>query len=77
MREAVEFKRQGVQAGVSDLILLHDGKAFALELKADKGRLSEAQREFMDAFNNAGGFATSATGIDQAVKVLQAWSLIR
>ena len=77
MREAVELKRQGVQAGVSDLILLHDGKAFALELKAENGRLSEAQREFMDAFNNAGGFATCAVGIDQAVKVLETWSLIR
>ena len=77
MREAAEFKRQGVLAGVSDLILLHDGNFFALELKADKGRLSEAQREFLDGVNDAGGYSAYAVGVDQALKVLEAWELIR
>ena len=75
--QAIRNKDLGVRAGVSDLILLHDGKAFALELKAEKGHLSEAQREFIDEWNNAGGYATCAVGIDQAVKVLETWSLIR
>lgn len=76
-QRGAEWKRQGVLAGVSDLILLHDGKAFALELKAGKGRLSEAQREFMDRWNESGGYAAWASGIDGAVKVLKAWELIR
>jgi hypothetical protein len=76
-RQGVEWKRQGVLAGVSDLILLHDGNAFALELKADNGRLSEAQREFLDAFNNAGGYSAYAVGVDRAIECLKAWGLIR
>lgn len=76
-RQGAEFKRQGVLAGVSDLILLYDGKAFALELKAGKNGPTVAQGAFIDAFNNSGGYAAWASGVDAAVKVLQAWSLIR
>ena len=36
--EAAIFNGLGVRAGVADLILLHDGKAFALELKTERGR---------------------------------------
>ena len=77
LREAAEFKRQGVLAGVSDLFLLHDGNFFALELKSDKGRLSEAQREFLDGVNDAGGYSAYAVGVDRAIEILKAWELIR
>ena len=75
--EAAIFKGQGVKRGVCDICCLHDSKFFALELKAEGGRLTEEQREYMDAVNNAGGYATCAVGIDQAVKALKDWSLIR
>jgi hypothetical protein len=35
--EAAIFKSLGVRAGVADLLLLHDGQFFALELKAPAG----------------------------------------
>ena len=62
---AVNLKRNGVRAGVSDLIFLHLGRAFALELKADtnKNRPSEEQMQFISDFNAAGGFACSAKGL--------------
>jgi len=33
--EAKAFKGLGVKAGVPDLILIHDGRTYGLELKAD------------------------------------------
>lgn len=41
--EAVNLKRQGVKAGVPDVVIVHKGKALGLELKAEGGRLSDAQ----------------------------------
>jgi hypothetical protein len=75
--QALRFKELGVRAGVSDLILLHRGRMFALELKTESGRPTEAQMEFVSNVNSAGGFATIASGIDQALKVLKTWGLVR
>lgn len=75
--EAVRLKRMGVRAGVADLILLHGGNAFALELKAEEGRLSEAQDEFLADFRAAGGFAWAAFGLDNAIKILESWQLVK
>src|SRR5262249_42252050 len=55
IREAARFKRMGVLAGASDLLLWHNGNSFALELKAAGGRLSDTQLEFLARFNDAGG----------------------
>ena len=75
-REAANLKRQGVTAGVSDLILFHDSRFFALELKSETGRLSEAQMAFLAAVNDAGGFAAHAHGLDRAIATLEAWQLL-
>jgi VRR-NUC domain len=76
-REAARFKPMGVLPGASDLLLWHQGNAFALELKAPGGRLSEAQLEFLARFNDAGGHSASAEGLDRALAVLQSWGLLR
>jgi hypothetical protein len=41
IREAVMFKATGVVAGIPDLILIHQGKTFGIELKTLKGKVSE------------------------------------
>ena len=43
--EAAILKGQGVTPGIPDLALIRDGRAYALELKTDNGRLSPAQVE--------------------------------
>jgi hypothetical protein len=75
--EAAVMKGLGVRAGVADLIAVHDGRAFALELKADGGRPTEAQLQFIDEFRAAGGNAVVAEGLDQALRTLEAWKLLR
>lgn len=71
------FKAMGVRPGVSDLILLHRGGFYALELKADKGRLTDSQRAFLDAVRAAGGRSMMAQGLDEAIYILEAWGLLR
>jgi len=75
--EAIRFKRMGLLAGASDLLLWHQGNSFALELKAPGRRLSEAQLEFMARFNEAGGHSACAEGVDRALAVLESWGLLR
>jgi hypothetical protein len=75
--EAAIFAGLGVRPGVADLILLHDGHAFALELKTDVGRPTTAQMQFVSDFNAAGGTAAITNGLNQALRTLEAWQLLR
>jgi hypothetical protein len=71
------LKKLGMRAGVSDLILFHNGELFALELKAPKGRESIEQMEFQSEIRLAGGFTSVSTGLDEALNVLNLWGLLR
>lgn len=45
-REAARLKRQGVTAGVSDLIFIHKGKVYFFEVKSPDGKQSLLQNQF-------------------------------
>lgn len=70
-------KSMGVLAGVSDIVALHNGKFFALELKAPGGRPTELQLEFLSAVRRNGGFTCVADGLDEALQTLEVWGLLR
>jgi hypothetical protein len=70
-------KGLGVKRGVSDLIFLHDGKFYALELKAEGRTPTAEQLEFIDRVNAAGGFACWCAGLDRALAVLERWGLLK
>ncbi len=76
VREAARMKGMGVTAGVADLILMYNRNFYALELKSAKGRPTEAQLVFRDAVNKAGGYASIAWGIDEALGALERWGLV-
>jgi hypothetical protein len=72
------MKSLGVRAGVSDFVFLYDGRFYALELKAiGGGNPTEEQQKFIADVNAAGGFAVCAKGLDLALKVLEAWGLVK
>lgn len=71
------MKGIGWRPGVSDLILVHAGKIFALEIKALGGRTSEAQLQFISDMEKAGAFTCVAEGLDAALKTLETWGLLR
>jgi hypothetical protein len=70
-------KSMGVLAGVSDIIALHQGKLYALELKAPGGRPTELQLEFIDAVKANGGYGVVADSLNEALLVLEGWGLLR
>lgn len=67
----------GVVSGVPDVIAVHDGRIYALELKAENGRASEEQLEAISRLDQAGAFTAIAYGLDRALACLEAWGLLR
>lgn len=60
-----------------DVILVCDGRVYALELKAAGGRLSGAQSQVHDALRDAGAEVAMAAGLDEALARLGDWGLLR
>jgi hypothetical protein len=75
--EAAILKGMGVRAGVPDLILIHGGEVFCLELKSERGRATAVQRETIIAMEAAGAHVCVATGLDEALTALEQWGLLR
>jgi hypothetical protein len=75
--EAAIYTKLGVRPGVPDVIAIQDGHAFALELKAERGRLSQSQVETMRLLQDAGTVVGVANGIDEAIALLEFWGLLR
>jgi hypothetical protein len=56
-KNAVEQMRKiatGLYAGVSDLIMIHFGQVYFIELKTDTGKQSEKQKDFQLIVENQG-----------------------
>src|SRR5262245_36095131 len=75
--EAAILKGLGVVAGVPDVIAIHQGRVYALELKAEGGRATDKQLVTIAAMEAAGAFTCVAEGLDRALAVLEAWGLLR
>jgi hypothetical protein len=75
--EAAILKSLGVVAGVPDIIAIHHGRCFALELKAEGGRPTDKQLACIAAMEAAGAFTAIAEGLDRALACLEAWGLLR
>ena len=75
--EAMVFKGLGVQPGVPDILIIHGGKCFGLELKSEHGRVTPAQLDCHERMERAGAVVGIARGIDEAVAWLEAHGLLR
>jgi hypothetical protein len=75
--EATIFKSLGLIPGVPDLLLVHGGRLYALELKVESGRLSPTQVETHERMRQAGAIVATAQGIDEALAWLELWQLVR
>lgn len=75
-REGAFAKSMGVRAGASDLILVRDGLPYALELKAERGRLSESQAMFLGEWRCSGGTYAITRGLDGALFALSTWGFL-
>jgi hypothetical protein len=75
--EARIMKGLGVKAGVPDLIIIHGGRCYGLELKADSGRATPAQHNAHALMEAAGAQVAVATGLDAALAQLVEWGVLR
>jgi hypothetical protein len=70
------LKAMGARPGVPDLIVLHRGRFMGLEVKAEKGRLSDNQADAADAIVNAGGFYSVVRSVEEVERCLRGWGVI-
>ena len=75
--EAAILKSLGVIAGVPDVLIIHQGHLYALELKTAHGHLTGAQIETQERMRAAGATVATAVEIDAALERLEEWSLLR
>jgi hypothetical protein len=75
--EARILKGQGVRAGTPDVILIHAGRTYGLEIKAEGGRATQKQLEAIAAMEATGAYCCIAEGLDRALAVLEGWGLLR
>ena len=75
--EAAIMKGLGVRAGVPDIIAIHQGRVYGLELKADGGRATPKQLQAVADMEAAGAYCCIAEGLDRALAVLESWGLLR
>jgi hypothetical protein len=55
IKTAIKLKKEGVLSGVSDIqILLPNGKTVFIEMKHEKGKLSDSQIEFINRAESLG-----------------------
>lgn len=72
--EAAIFKAMGVRAGFPDLLLFYPGKFYhmmGIELKAGKGRQSEAQKEYQELFERIGAKYAVVRSLDEFIKIVK------
>lgn len=74
--EARILKGQGVRAGVPDVILIHAGRTYGLEIKAEGGRATQKQLDAIAAMEAAGAYCCIVEGLDRALAVLEGWGLL-
>jgi hypothetical protein len=75
--EAAILRGLGVIAGVPDILIVHRGQLYALELKIAAGRLTAIQADTQAAMVRAGAIVATAHGVDEALGQLVMWGLIR
>lgn len=76
--EASRLKAEGVRSGTPDLcFMLPNGKVAWLEMKAAKGTLGPAQKEFRDIAGRLGHHWGLARSVDEAIVLLTGWGVLR
>jgi len=57
--------------GVADILGCYHGKFIAIEVKSEKGRLSDSQKRFIENIEKVGGIAFVARGAKEAAEKIK------
>lgn len=72
-REAAIMQREGVLAGFSDLIIIAERKVLFMEMKADGGKQSEAQKRFGNKVCRLGHEYVVSYSLEDAILNIERW----
>lgn len=75
-KAAVWQKLLGAKAGTPDLMFIHRGQCYWLEIKAKDGRLSKTQKSAHSALRRAGCSVATVRSVSEAVARLKKWGLV-
>lgn len=75
--EAAILQACGVRKGVPDIVLIHAGHTYGLEIKAEGGRPTQAQFDALAAMQAAGATVAITEGLDRTIEQLEEWQLLR
>lgn len=67
----------GTRRGMPDLLFLRSGRLYALELKREGGKVSDAQRTMLMDMEAAGAVVAVSYGLDDALNRLEVWGVLR
>ena len=70
------FKKMGLLPGTSDIVIIHKGLAYCLEVKKPGGRQSADQKLFMRNVVNAGGKYEIVYSLYDAEKQIKEWGIL-
>jgi hypothetical protein len=77
MAKAGRMKSMGLRAGISDLVLIGpSGTAYFMEVKTATGKLSEAQRKFMDLCTKRGWHYAVVRSVEESLDVCRKWGIL-
>jgi hypothetical protein len=76
LKDMMRLKKMGLLSGIPDLIILHKGKTFFLELKSEKGTISDNQKIVQLRLCEMGYEVWTAYGYNQAIDILKKWGII-
>lgn len=68
--EGNTLKKMGVRAGWPDIHFIHQKRACYIELKSEKGAVSDAQRDVHVAITAAGGIVSTCRSLDEVIGFL-------
>lgn len=74
-RQIAKARKLGTKPGWADIEIIWQGRAYFLEIKAEKGRQAEAQREMQEALIRAGACYEIARSVDDAMAALEKWGM--
>jgi hypothetical protein len=74
--EAAILKSIGTIAGVPDLICILYGRVFAMEIKTERGRVSDVQRVIHERLRRAGAEVAVVFGLEETLAQLTAWGIL-
>ena len=70
------LKAMGLKAGWPDFQFLFGGRAYFIELKVDKGRLSENQKIAHKQIEEAGGTIAVCRSTDEIIEICKEWNFL-